>query len=177
MSHLLRGFSLYELLVTLVLVSILASLAIASFAGIAARARIRVEVDALFHAVHVARKESVMRRQVVTLCPAAGGDQCAATSDWSDGWIMFNNRDADEPPRIDQGEPILQRHAVEPTVRIAANRRSFTLRATQKRATNGTLVVCDRAGRVAARGLVISYTGRPRVARTDRSGNSYSCAD
>ena len=57
------------------------------------------------------------------------------------------------------------------------NRRGFTLRATQKRATNGTIVVCDRAGRARPKALVISYTGRPRVAFETTRGEPYVCAD
>mgnify|MGYP000659294372 CR=1 FL=1 len=53
----------------------------------------------------------------------------------------------------------------------------FTLRATVKRATNGTFVVCDRAERAAPVALVVSYTGRPRTADADRRGNPYACAD
>ena len=172
-----NGFSLYELLLTLTLIAVLVGLALPSFAGAAARSRIHAEINALFHAVHLARKESIMRRQVVSLCPSTDGNRCRYSTDWSIGWIMFNNRDGDDPPEVDPGEPILNRHRVRPEIRISANRRGFTLRGTQKRATNGTLIVCDRARRAAARGLIISYTGRPRVARARGSGEAYDCAD
>ncbi|MGI9270298.1 MAG: GspH/FimT family pseudopilin [Woeseiaceae bacterium] len=172
-----KGFSLYELLVTLTLIAILVGLGMPSFAKITASARLRTEVNALFHAVHVARKESIMRRSVVSICPSIDGRTCTAALDWSDGWIMFNNIDRDEPPALDPNEPILQIHRTGSRVRITANRRGFTLRATQKRATNGTIVVCDKAGRVRPRALVVSYTGRPRVAIEDRRGNNYQCAD
>jgi hypothetical protein len=45
------------------------------------------------------------------------------------------------------------------------------------RATNGTFVVCDAAGRVPAKALVISYTGRPRVASKTTRGNPYECPE
>ena len=48
---------------------------------------------------------------------------------------------------------------------------------TQLRATNGTFVVCDEAGRVPPRALVVSYTGRPRVAMETPRGEPYSCPD
>lgn len=172
-----RGFSLYELVLTLTLMGLLVGLGLPSFAGIAARSRIHAEINALFHAVHVARKESIMRRQVVSICPSPDGRRCDPGRDWSQGWIMFNDRDRDSPPQRDPGESLLQSHIVDDSVMITANRGTFTLRATQKRATNGTLVVCDRAGRVTPRALVVSYTGRPRVATETPRGEPYRCAD
>ena len=118
-----------------------------------------------------------MRKRVVSLCPSVDGHSCEPGRDWSTGWLMFENADRDEPPRRDEGEPLLQVHKVGENVRIMANRRGFTLRATQKRATNGTFVVCDQAGRTTPVALVISYTGRPRVTEQTRRGGPYSCAD
>ena len=170
------GFSLYELLFTIAIASTLLAIGIPSFASITARNRLHVEINALFHAVHVARKESIMRRQVVSICPSPDGAQCVPGRDWSAGWIMFSNHDRDEPPQVDPDEPILQVHRVSSAVRLTANRRGFTLRATFMRATNGTIIACDAASRVPPRALVISYTGRPRVALEDARGQAYSCA-
>jgi len=172
-----RGYSLYELMMTLTLAAVIIGLGLPSFAGITARNRQHAEINALFHAIHVARKESIMRRQVVSLCPSVDAMSCQPGRDWSTGWLMFANLDADEPPRIDAGEPLLQVHTVSENIKITANRRGFTLRATQKRATNGTIVVCDKAGRIAPKALVISYTGRPRVTLETTRGEPYNCAD
>ena len=171
------GYTLYEVLMTLALIAVLVGVGLPSFAGIAARSRISVEINALFHAIHVARKESIMRHRVVSLCPSVDGVNCNPGRDWSSGWLMFENTDADVPPRRDEGEALLQVHKVDELVRISANRRGFTLRATVKRATNGTFVVCDRADRATPTALVISYTGRPRVTRETVRGDPYACAD
>lgn len=170
-----RAFTLYELLITLALAAVLVSLAIPSFAGIAARARQAVEINALFHAFHQARKESIMRRKVVSLCPSRDGATCRPDTDWSAGWIMFHGQ-TDAPMVIASDSPILA-HRVDDSIRISSNRRVFTSRATMKRATNGTLIVCDRRQRVPAKALVVSYTGRPRVAFERSDGGTYSCAD
>ncbi len=170
------GYSLYELLMTLLLASVVLTVGLPSFSGTIARHKQRIEINALFHAIHVARKESIMRRKVVSLCPSADGKRCQPGRNWSSGWIMFENVDADHPPQVDAGEPLLHRHIVEPTVRVTANRRGFTLRSTEKRATNGTFVVCDQRDRITPKALVISYTGRPRVATSKRSGAAYNCA-
>ncbi len=172
-----RGFTLYELVVTMGLVAILFALGVPSFAATIARQRQHVEIDALFHAVHLARKESIMRRKVVSLCPSLDGNTCSPSRDWSQGWLMFENKDRDSPPSVDSGEPVLTRHVVAEGIRISANRRTFTLRATFLRATNGTFVVCDISNRIPPKALVISYTGRPRVARRKTNGDAYSCTD
>jgi type IV fimbrial biogenesis protein FimT len=171
------GYSLYELIITIGLIALVMSLGVPSFGRMLADHRLRVEVDALFHAVHLARKESIVRRRAVTLCPSRDGQNCEPGFDWSDGWIMFVNLDRDAPAARDSDEPLLQRFSGILHNQVVANRRSFSFRTTTLRATNGTFIFCDKARRAAARALVVSYTGRPRVSRIDRSGNSYKCAD
>jgi type IV fimbrial biogenesis protein FimT len=175
--HAHGGYSLYELIMTLGLVAVILTLGLPSFGSLVADKRLRVETDALFHAIHLARKSSIVRRRVVSLCPSDDGQSCRPGYDWSQGWIVFANVDRDDPPQVDENEPIISRHSVDDTVQILANRRGFTLRSTELRATNGTLVICDRAGRAMPRALVVSYTGRPRVTRSDSRGNDYRCED
>ena len=172
-----RGFTLLELIITILIVAVIFGLAVPSMAGTLARQRQSVEINALFHAVHQARKESIMRRKVVSICPSSDGDACSSSFDWSSGWLMFENKDRDSPPRIDIGEPILVKHRPEDQIRITANRKGFTFRATFLRATNGTFVLCDPKDRISPKALVVSYTGRPRVARHSPKGDLYSCAD
>lgn len=173
----IRGYSLYELLMTLTLIALVLTLGLPSFGTLAADQRLRTETNRLFHAVHVARKASVTRRRVVSLCPSSDGDLCNVGGDWSAGWLMFVNTDRDSPPKRDPDEAVLMTHKVGDRVRVHANRRGFTFRSTELRATNGTFVFCDLSGRAASRALVVSYTGRPRVTRTQRNGDPYTCPD
>ncbi len=170
------GYSLYELIITIGLVALVMSLGLPSFGKILANHRLKAEVDALFHAVHLARKESVVRRRAVTLCPSHDGQNCEPQFDWSGGWIMFVNLDRDTPATRDSDEPVLQRFSGISHNTVTANRRSFSFRTTALRATNGTFIFCDKARRGVARALIVSYTGRPRVSRIDRSGKPYECA-
>jgi type IV fimbrial biogenesis protein FimT len=64
------GYSLFELVMTLALAAIVLTIGLPSFSGMVARSHQRVEIDALFHAIHLARKESIVRRRVVSLCPS-----------------------------------------------------------------------------------------------------------
>lgn len=176
-AHTNRGYSLLELLMTLGLLTIILTLGVPSFGNIVVNQRLMSQANALFHDVHLARKESVVRRRVVSLCPTLSGDTCEPDSDWSAGWMMFVNLDRDWPAFRDQDEPVLKQYQTSGSVRIMANRRSFSLRSTALRATNGTVIFCDPAGRGTARALIISYTGRPRVAYKTRRGADFKCAD
>ena len=177
MSMNILGFSLLELLITVLAASLILSLGVPSLAATLAKNRQTVEINALFHALYLARKESLRRRQVVSLCPSTNGNSCSGGMDWSAGWIMFENADRDEPPERDAGEALVYAHRATSGVRITANRRGFTSRGVRKRATNGTFVICDPAARIAPKALVVSYTGRPRVASRRRNGAVYACAD
>ena len=172
-----EGYSLFELVMTLALVALLTTVGLPSLGGLAADKYLVTEVNALFHAVYLARTESIARRRVVSICPSLDGQYCDPSYDWSKGWILFVNKGMQKPLQRDDDEVILQHHWVSASSRITANRKGFTLRATQLRATNGTIVFCDREGRAESRALVISYTGRPRVTRMNRAGKAYTCAD
>lgn len=176
MRHEQRAYSLYELLITLGIFALVLTLGMPSLGNIVANHRIRAEVGTLFHAIHLARKESVVRRRVVTICPTRDGYMCEETLDWSIGWMMFVNHSRNSEQQRDENEPILVRSRVDGGVRISSNRRRFSLRSTELRATNGTLIFCDPGGRVTARALVVSYTGRPRVALANSRGQPYQCA-
>lgn len=169
-----RGFTLYELLLTLLLVAVIVSIGLPSFAATLARSRQSVEINALFHAFHQARKESIMRRKAVSLCPSQDGETCAPSTDWSEGWIMYQPESA---LPSGTGNSVVLAHNPQDTTRVTSNRRSFTLRATVRRSTNGTLVVCDTRDRIPPKALIVSYTGRPRVAFERPDGSAWACTD
>ncbi len=170
-----KAHTLVELLVTVVVVALLVVLAVPSFGDMLASSRQRAEVNALFHAMHQAKKASITRNHIVTICASRDGWQCDNSRDWSGGWLMFENSDRDEPPRRDEDEPILRRHPGNPAVAVTSNRRSYSLRSTRLRATNGTIIVCDRERRIAPRAVVISTNGRPRITSENHYGKPYDC--
>ncbi len=172
-----KGYSLLEMIVVVSIAAILLTLGVPAFDRLLANSRLRTEVNALFHAVHLARKESIMRRQPVTICPSSDGMSCNQENVWTSGWLIFANLDRDSPPSIDANEPVLSKHAISATIKINSNRQAYSLRSTQLRATNGTIKFCDPYDRAPSRALVISYTGRPRVSYKDSRKKSYDCND
>lgn len=173
-----QGVTLLEILVVLAVASLLLTIALPSFQHTIAGGERTASVNALLTSLHLARRIALDRANVVVLCKAPGGDECARGDDvaWSDGIVVFVNLDEDDPPRIDAGEPVIHRQALAGAVRVFANRESFAMRPYGRRSTNGTFTVCDRRGEPHARAVIVSWTGRPRVASTLPDGEALTCA-
>ena len=106
-----------------------------------------------------------------------GLDQMSPTALGDDGWLVFANLDRDDPPQVDEGEPIVLAHAPASRIHIRANRDAFTFRPFDLRATNGTVVFCDERGSEHARAVIVSPTGRPRTSPRDASGDALVCPE
>ena len=89
--------------------------------------------------------------------------------------MVFVNLDDEYPPRRSPAEPLLYMHTPELDGTIVGNRPYYEFRP-GRRSTNGTTVFCDVRGTPAARAVIVSYTGRPRVAARDADGRPLRCA-
>ena len=169
------GLTLLELLLVVAAGAILATLAVPAFKDLILDARMTGQVNRFIHGIHAARGESAQRGVEVALCRSSTGRQCSNTRPWREGWIVFVNRDHDDPPMVDAGERILQVAPPFAGGTITANRQAFVFRPFGRRAVNGTLVFCDRRGPAHARRVVVSYTGRPRAESASAHNGTYTC--
>ncbi len=170
------GFTLWELLITLCIAGVVAGIGAPALTDLVRDSRRAREVNSFVHSMHLARSEAIKRGRVVTLCKTANGTQCAeGDTRWSDGWLVFVNLDQDTPPRVDLQEPVLYVKPPLKELEIRGNRNAFTFRPFGRRATNGTLVFCDARGAPKARAVIVSVTGRPRMARRTASGAALAC--
>jgi type IV fimbrial biogenesis protein FimT len=154
------GTTLVELLTTLTIVAVLATVAIPSF-----------------HTFHLNNQsEAIKRGQIVSVCRSSDGRNCESrTGDWRGGWIVFANRDRDDPPERDSGEDLITSSGGWPDGSITSNRGAYSFRPTTQGVVNGTIVFCDARGSSYARAIIISHTGRPRVAQRDSEGKPLRC--
>jgi type IV fimbrial biogenesis protein FimT len=91
-----KGFTLVELLITMVVVSILLATAVPSFMQFIKNNRVTGQSNSFVVSTHMARNEAVKRGAGTTMCAAnADMDACSGSNDWSTGWIIFSDLDRD----------------------------------------------------------------------------------
>ena len=151
-----RGFTLVELMVTIVVLAVLVSMAIPSFDYVKLSNRLNSYSTDLVAGSQVARSEAIKRNAVVTLCASSNGTSCTPGG-WEQGWIVL-------------GGTVLQRQLAAPTgLKIdSGGIASLSFQPTGAGATAATFTVCRATPSVGReeRVVTIDATGRPWVKRT-----------
>lgn len=84
-----HGFTLIELIISLVLATVLVTLATPVLTGLQARRALDATVGTFFSDVVLARAEAIRRGNFVTICQSNTGLGCTDGDDWRFGWILF----------------------------------------------------------------------------------------
>jgi type IV fimbrial biogenesis protein FimT len=169
------GFTLWELLCTLVIAGVALAAGVPAFSSFVLDARRTADINGWVLAVHVARSESLKRSRPVVVCLTSDTWQCV-DDPTAGGWMVYVNLDDRFPPTRSASEPLLFNHVVESIGTVVSNRPYYEFRP-RRRSTNGTIVFCDRRGPAAAKAVIVSYTGRPRVDARDADGRPLRCAE
>lgn len=81
-----RGFTLIELMVTVVVVAVLLAIAVPNFRTMLLNRRQAGVADGLLNSLNYARNTALSTDQPVTICPLGSGSACG--SSWNNGWIV-----------------------------------------------------------------------------------------
>jgi len=170
------GFTLVELMITLLIAAILLSQAVPSFLTMLQNSRITTQANDYVTSLNVARSEAVKRGSRITVCKSTNNTTCIASGGWQQGWIIFV--DADNDAVVDNGEEVLRAHGpFEPGNTLVgtgntANYISFIgsgfSQLTNGGVQNGELVMCDNRGFGSnARAIILSASGAVRTVPAD----------
>jgi len=184
-----RGVTLVELLIGLVVMAILLSLAVPSFQSTIAGNRVTSVTNDLVGALAAARSEAIRRQVRVTVCKSANSTSCTTTGDWEQGWIIFTDTTrAAATASVDGGEQVLVASAAAPagiTIKGNASAVQFVSYAPDGQpktmagaSWSGKLQVCSNNSNLSddrrARLIDINTTGR--VVTTTPTGIATNCS-
>lgn len=170
-----RGVSIVELLACVAVIAVVAAWGVPSFAALARDSARTREVNQFIQAVYLARSEAIKRNGVVSLCPSHDGITCVPASQWQMGWLVFVNVDRDSPADRDGDEQLLRVYEPWDSGHILSNRTTLSFRPFGQMGVTATVTFCDDRGSSAARAVIISQTGRPRVSSRNASGGALTC--
>lgn len=169
------GFTLVELVTTLVIAGILVAMAAPRFGGLVQGDRLTSQANKLVLDLNTARSEAIRRGENVTVCkqdPAQTGPSCdtTTTATWSGGWVTFVDTDGDS--QVSTGEKVLHRREA-----LDGAQNTLTGSAAVKNllvylpsglttiANKAAFLFCDQRGIGRALAVQVIATGRATVAK------------
>lgn len=195
-----RGFTLIELMLTLVVMGVALAVAVPSWTTFIANNQLTSQTNALTSSLLLARSEAIKQNRGVVLCPSTSGEDCTDSA-WHEGWIVFVNettevgtRDVDDDGSGDpcdfsaageQDDCILEYRPALPgsltldTVPAMEDWVEYVGSGAMRRGDgttgDGLFVLCDDRGDDHAIGIAISTTGRPAVTEANLVGDPLTC--
>jgi len=157
-----KGFTVFELLVSLAIVALLLAAGIPAVQAWSMNMRLRAAVTDLQSGLDAARSAAINLNAQVVICPGSPGQGCQAKG-WQWGWIRFVDGNGDR--QLQSNETLLQQgNPVDGlSITSSANRRKlrFAPNGTAP-GSNVTISFCDRRGGAAGKRLIVSGSGRVR---------------
>jgi type IV fimbrial biogenesis protein FimT len=165
------GFTLVEAAVTLAIAGILAAIAVPLLARLMERQRVAAATTSLTTHMAQARMAAITYRSPAILCPSANGATCDGAGDWSNGWLLFLDRDNNRRP--DAPDELLRMDLQPRTrhLRLPGTRGRPYLRYLpdgRSAGTNLTIHICTLKGEKLG-AVIVNNAGRARTERTSPS--------
>jgi type IV fimbrial biogenesis protein FimT len=181
------GFTLYELLITVLVIGVILTFAVPNMQDFTQNSRMTSTANDMHAAFHLARSESSRAKSNITICPSADGASCGGT--WEDGYIVFVDEDGDLT--VDGGtDSVLRSHgaiADGVSLAVADDATYFSFASTGLGRPNvggntavSQIVMCDERGNIIAAGgnsagrlFIVTPLGRATIIRdTTMIGNA-----
>lgn len=171
-QHSQAGFTLIELMITLVIAAIVLTQGVPSFMATVQNNRLITYTNDLVSDINLARSEAVKRGSRVVLCrtadPSAAAPSCGGTANtWSTGWLVFADADADGSfnagdTLVRVGMPVSSTTIISNAV-AGSNLQYNGDGTTNAAGGTGVFTLCDSRGAANGRQIQVNAMGRPQL--------------
>jgi type IV fimbrial biogenesis protein FimT len=172
------GFTLPEILLTMIIASILLMLSAQSSFGRIQKTAIQTDIHLLQQHLNLARLSAVNRGTNIIVCPSSNSTQCNSEPNWHLGWIIFT--DQNQNRQYDDNEEIIRiKNQSRKNIQITSSQfrplvvfsaSGFSI------GTNLTISACDTTHQASPLHLVMSLSGRSRITKISPTENAQICA-
>lgn len=169
-----KGFTLVELMVTILVAAIVLAFAIPSFRTTTQDSRLTSQINRVTSAINYARSEAIKTKSSVSICGSSDQVNCN-TGNFELGWVISSN-----PPRIGIGMDNTTLRLNSPASTTVLQFDGDGLLANQ-----ATFTLCDDRGASEAKAIVMNVSGQARLAVdedspsdgivNDHNGNNVTC--
>ena len=168
-----QGFSLIEAMIVMVVAAICLAIGVPSYQSMTERTRISSAMHLLSAHMASARNTAISYRIPTVVCPSNRAGGCRTDGDWSQGWLMFFDKDGNRKP--DLREDILrdENAPIHPSLRILSSAGRSQLRYLpdgRSAGSNLTVRLC-REG-VLLGSVIVNNVGR---IRSEKGSGSTAC--
>lgn len=173
--HYHQGFTVLEALTVMAVTCLMLAIGVPALQSLVRDAAMTTSVNDLVRALHAARRAANARGINVVVCASDGAGRCLYEMDWQRGWVSYADYASGTGGQPDAGDLVLAAREVGSDLKITANRQAFRFTPFTRRDTNGSISFCDQRGRRYARLVVVSPTGRPRLASSEETQSRVKC--
>jgi type IV fimbrial biogenesis protein FimT len=169
-----RGFTLIELIFTVVILAVLLGLAAPAMRDLVLDQRVKTAAGDVHAALMYARSEAIKRNQFVALCAKNDtSDGCQNSTDWARGWIVYLDGDGNGFPTL--AGDILRKQDALSDITVTGTGSNVTYQGNGRlRASPTTFVLSTDNSAITMRCVRLDVSGRPNI-QVDTDKNTAGC--